>query len=682
VVGASEPVSLAQPLDIAAVVKASQALSSEIELPRLIERLMTIALQSAGADRGLLILADADGHHVEAEARTEGDAIVVRAAAASAPAAEAIVRYVLRTQQTVVLDDVAAQAPDDPYFTDGATRSVLCLPLVRQGVLIGALYLENTLAAHVFSANRAQLLELLASQAAISLENTRLYGDLNDREADIREVLAQLIEGQNLSKTGTFMSSIQTDQQRWSDELYRIYELDPATPPTVEAVRGRVHPDDLMLFDREIARRREGGGSDFTFRILTPAAGVKHLRAVVRLKEYVAGRPIFMGAIQDVTQSQHSEAALKAQESQLRRTNDYLTEAQRISQSGSFTWRVDTDEHLWSDEVYRIFGFDPGTPVSVALIQTVIHPDDVTEVERVIGGAARGLDFDFAFRVVTPAGALKHARVVAHRIGEIADGPMFLGAVQDITESKLAEEALDRARSELAHVARVAALNAMTASIAHEVSQPLSGVLTNASTSVRMLAADPPNVAGAAEASRRIVRDADRAAEVIRRLRAMFQARPTATEIADLNEVALEVIGLSRSELQRRGAALQTQLANDLPSVRIDRVQLQQVILNLLVNAADAMTDVADRPRTILLRTVAFEDGVRLDVRDGGVGLEPAAAVRLFDAFFTTKPQGMGVGLSISRSIVERLDGRIWAAANADGPGATFSFSLPGAPDA
>jgi PAS domain S-box-containing protein len=382
---------------------------------------------------------------------------------------------------------------------------------------------------------------------------------------------------------------------------------------------------------------------------------------------------------QDVTESKLAEAALKAREADLRQAYSYLTEAQRLSRTGSFTWDVYADEHNWSEEIRRTFGFDPDVQVTMGMIRAAVHPEDKAEVERVLGGAAEGRDFDLIFRILTREGEVRHAHIVGHRIEHIAGRPVFLGALQDITESKVAEEAANRARSELAHVARVATLNAMTASIAHEVSQPPSGILTNANTCVRMLAADPPNLAGAADTARRTIRDANRATEVIQRLRAMFSTKAPTMEMADLNEVAREVIALSMGELRRNGALLQTDFADKLPHVSVDRVQLQQVILNLLLNAADAMAGVEDRPRTLLVRTGLHDDGsVKLLVRDSGTGIDPATAGRLFDAFYTTKAKGMGVGLSISRSIIARHDGRLWAEAN-EGPGATFSFCIPSA---
>ncbi len=374
-----------------------------------------------------------------------------------------------------------------------------------------------------------------------------------------------------------------------------------------------------------------------------------------------------------------ADAALQSSEQELREAYAELSEGQRLSKTGSFTSDIRQDRHRWSQEFYRIFEIDPSTPPSLEAIRTRIHPDDLPLYDAAIQHAAEGSGADFDFRVLTPEGELKHLRGVAQPVEYVAHRTIFMGAVQDISERKRAEDALNRARSELAHVARVATLNAMTASIAHEVNQPLSGILTNASTCVRMLAADPPNVLGAAETARRTIRDADRATEVIRRLRGMFSNKPTAIEKVDLNDVANEVIALSASELQQRRALLQTDFQKDLPPVSGDRVQLQQVILNLLLNAADAMAGVLDRPRTLLVKTSLDNEGnVKLAVRDAGVGLNPQSIEKLFEAFYTTKAQGMGVGLSISRSIIQSHDGRLWAEPN-KGPGATFSFYIPAA---
>ncbi len=367
----------------------------------------------------------------------------------------------------------------------------------------------------------------------------------------------------------------------------------------------------------------------------------------------------------------------KRAEAELRRAYDSFADAQRLSRTGSFVTDLVGDDHNWSDEAYRIFEFEPGTKVTVQRIRDIIHPDDLPSFDAVIARGLSGVDVNFAFRIVTSRGAVKHVRGVAHVIEQIEGRPMFVGALQDVTESTVAEEALNRARSELAHVARVTTLSTLTASIAHEVNQPLSGIITNAGTCLRMLDTDPPNVEGARETARRTIRDGNRASEVIMRLRALFSKREFTPESLDLNEATREVIALSLSDLQRNRVVLQSDLAEDLPIITGDRTQLQQVILNLLRNGSDAMLGLHDRPRQLLIRTEG-EDGdrVRVSVRDAGVGVDAQSMNKLFDAFFTTKSDGMGIGLSVSRSIIERHHGRLWAEPN-DGPGSTFSFSIP-----
>jgi signal transduction histidine kinase len=249
-------------------------------------------------------------------------------------------------------------------------------------------------------------------------------------------------------------------------------------------------------------------------------------------------------------------------------------------------------------------------------------------------------------------------------------------------ERKRADEALAKLRSELAHATRVTSLATLTASIAHEVNQPLTGIITNASTCQRMLAAEPPNVDGVREVVRRLLRDGNRASDVVTRLRALFSKKPPAAEPVDLNEATREVIALSRSEVQRAHATLRVQLAEDLPVVMGDRVQLQQVIINLVRNACDAVRDVDAGPREIVIRTSRDEDDqAGFSVRDSGVGFEPNGADKLFNAFYTTKQDGMGIGLSVCRSIIENHRGRLWAVSN-EGSGVTFAFSIPRGPEA
>src|SRR5437016_5705976 len=365
-------------------------------------------------------------------------------------------------------------------------------------------------------------------------------------------------------------------------------------------------------------------------------------------------------------------------EAAVRRSEGFLAEAQHLSRIGSFAWRLATNEITWSEQLYRIFEFDPQVTLTLELIGTRVHPEDLTLLQDMIERASSAAsDFQYEHRLLMPDHSVKYLHMIAHgTLNE--DGELeYIGAVQDVTQRQFSEEALAKARSELAHVARVMSLGALTASIAHEVNQPLSGIITNANTCLRMLAADPPNVDGARETARRTIRDGDRAAAVITRLRSLFSKKDATIESVDLNEATREVIALSLSELQRNRVILRSELADNLPPVAGDRVQLQQVILNLVRNASDAMSGVDDRQRQLLIRTEPDEGGqVRLSVQDAGVGFNPQVTDRLFDSFYTTKNDGMGIGLSVSRSIIASHHGRLWATPN-EGPGATFSFSIP-----
>jgi PAS domain S-box-containing protein len=378
-----------------------------------------------------------------------------------------------------------------------------------------------------------------------------------------------------------------------------------------------------------------------------------------------------------------SEARLAEEKRWLERSEAYMAEAQRLSHTGSWHLNVRTGRVIWSQETYAILGFDPkSTRPSYPLLLERVHPEDRSRLEEIRAAAVREKsDFDAEFRLRMPDGRIKHLHMVAHQSRDQNGDLEYIGGVQDVTERRLSEQALGKLRSEFAQMARVMSLGELTASIAHEVNQPLSSIIINASTCMRMLSADPPDVDGALEIARRTIGDGNRASDVISRLRALFSKKEAVTEMLDLNEAIREVIALSKSELLRNRIILRFELADDLAPVRGDRVQLQQVILNLLRNASDAMSGVDDRPRQLVIRTENDEgDHVRLSVQDAGVGFEPDDADRLFEAFYTTKSGGMGIGLSVSRSIIESHNGRLWATPN-DGPGSTFSFSIPSRPE-
>jgi PAS domain S-box-containing protein len=532
--GKKQAKSADQQLDVVAVVKASQALSSEMLLPRLIERLMTIALQNAGADRGLLILPHESDYRIEAEARADGEEIVLHYGAAAGPAVpEAIVRYVMRTQESVILDDAAKQNlfSGDPYLGLRRQRSILCLPLIRQGALVGLLYLENALASHVFTPDRARLLELLGSQVAISLENSRLYGDLQEREAKVRRLVDSNIIG------------------------ICIFDLD----------RRIMEANDAFLSIVGYSRDDVISGR-LSFTSLTP--------------------PEWAGAEERI-----------------------LAE---LASTG--TWKPTEKDFFRKD----------GSRVPV-----------------LVGGAT---------------------------FGELRlQGVAF---VVDLSERK-------RAEAELAHANRVATMGQLSASIAHEVNQPIAALLTNAETAVRWLARQPPNLEKAKPLIDRIIGDGKRAADIVSRIRDFSKKAPARKEELEINEAILEIMGLTRVAMSEHSVSVKMGLSEGLPHILGDRIQLQQVILNLIINAIEAMSEVSEGSRALLISTSEAESGgVLVAVSDTGPGLPPANLARIFEAFYTTKSSGLGMGLSICRSIVEAHGGRLWATSN-EPHGAVFYVMLP-----
>jgi len=548
-------------LDLSTVIKVSQAVSGEIVSEKLIDTLMRTAIENAGAERGLLFLSRGTELRVEAEGVTGGDGIIVRLADTFADplaAAESIINYVVRTQEAVIVDDAKNPVSIDGYISQPKARSILCLPLINRAKLTGVLYLENRLSPKVFTPARTSVLKLLASQAAISLENTRLYRDLEVREAKIRRLVDANIMG-----------------------------------IVIFSLRG------------EITEANEA-----------------FLRMVGYSREEVV--------------------------------------------SGHMRW-TDLTPVEWHGR------------------------DEVAVAELAATGIFQPFEKEFC-------------RKDGSRVPIMIGGAMFEGSnddgvafALDLSKQKRAEEALLKAQAELAHVARMTTLGELTASITHEINQPLAGIVTNANASLRWLAREAPDLAEARDAIHRIVRDGNRASAVIARTRALIKKAPIAKEPLEINDVIQEVLALTQNELQRHHISVRTQFANDLPSVKADRIQLQQVLLNLVVNAIQAMSTVSDGPRELQLasQTIAEidseeakESGPRPDsvgprpaqvsvtIKDSGPGLDPEHLDHLFDPFFSTKPHGLGIGLTITRSIVEAHGGRVSTKANLP-RGAVFEFTLP-----
>jgi PAS domain S-box-containing protein len=395
------------------------------------------------------------------------------------------------------------------------------------------------------------------------------------------------------------------------------------------------------------------------------------------------GPPAFTGHLRDISERKRNEDALRAAHAQVLQSEERWRSVFENSAVGVALTNLDGRFIATNPVFQKMLGYSEdelkqltslGITCEESLEQNRLLIADLLDGKR--------QQFQIEKRYRCKDGETVWARNNVSIVPGTDRTPRFLMALsEDITRRKLSEEALAKARSELAKVARITSLGVLTASIAHEVNQPLSGIITNSSTCLRMLSADPPNLEGARETVRRTIRDGNRASDVVTRLRSLYSKKEPSPESMNLNEATQEVAELSLSDLQRSGVILRWELAADLPPVVGDRVQLQQVILNLLRNAADAMSAIDDRPRELLVRTERDEDNhVRFSVVDSGVGLTPQTANKIFESFYTTKADGMGMGLSISRSIIEAHQGRLWATAN-HGPGSTFSFAIPCTPE-
>jgi PAS domain S-box-containing protein len=529
-------------LDLATVINVSQAVAGELIVEKLLDTVMRTAIQHAGAERGLLILSRGADQRIAAEATTNGNGIIVQlrdqpVTATALP--EAVLHFVLRTHESVILDD-AVQGPfsADRYISQRQVRSILCLPLLNQAKLIGVLYLENNLSSSAFVRSRIAVLELLASQAAVSLENTRLYRELEQRETKIRRLVdANII--------GIFIFALEGQIIEANDAFLRMVGYDRE-----DLALGLLHRTSLT----------------------PPEWHDRNARTVTELK---------------------------------------------------MTGRVQPFEK----EYFR---------------------KDGSRVPVLIGAAS----FEEC-------------------------GSQGVAFVLDLTDRKRAERAYTQVQIELAHANRVATMGQLTASIAHEINQPIGAAITYANAALNWLSSQPPNLEEAQRALSTIVEAGILAGDVIDRIRALVKKAPPRNDKVDINDAVLEIVELTRREMAKNGISLQMQLAESLPAVQGDRVQLQQVMLNLVINAIEAMSGMSEGPRELLINTRKTEsDEVLLVVRDSGPGLTPESADRLFESFYTTKPGGLGMGLSICHSIIEAHGGRLWASANLP-RGAIFHFTVP-----
>jgi PAS domain S-box-containing protein len=464
------------------------------------------------------------------------------------------------------------------------------------------------------------------------------------------------------------MNDVMTYWNRGAEELYGWKKAE-AVGKISHQLMQTIFPMPLEEITAELLRTRRWEGE----LVHTKKDGTQ---AVVAsrwsLQRDAWGRPVaILETNNDITLRKQAEDAL-------RRSEAYLAEAQRLSLTGSFGWKVSSGALFWSEESFRIFGYDRTTTPSLELVIQRTHPTDVARVRQLIDRVSRdGKDWQLEHQLLLPDGSIKSLQVVARAVTDESGRVEFVGAIMDVSAAKRAEQKLRHAQEELAHMSRVTTLGELTASIAHEVNQPLAAVVTNAEAAMRWLGAEPPKLDKAREVLGEIVKDGVRASDVIHRIRAITKKAPTRMARVDVNEAVLDVITLTRSELLRQGVSLQTQLATGLPLIEGDRIQLQQVILNLTLNAVEAMSSVEEGARGMRISTGReASNGVLVSVRDFGPGLDSQSADRLFEAFYTTKPDGMGMGLPICRSIIEAHGGRLWATAN-EPRGAVFQFTLP-----
>ncbi|MFK4724670.1 PAS domain S-box-containing protein [Bradyrhizobium niftali] len=795
-------------LDLATIMKVSQAVSGEMNLERLVDLLLRTSVEQAGARRGLLIFTRKDGPRINASARTLGDSIIVERCDQPVSASMlplSVLHHVLRTSEIVVLDDAETQPlfSSDPYIRQARIRSVLCVPLLNRTNITGVLYLENNLAPKVFSPRHTAVLKLLASQAAIMVENAVLYRDLEQREAKIRRLVdaniigiftwrippadAQDDQSRLVEANDAFLRMLGYDRDdfvsgrmprtgltpdQWLERdlqtLLELREFGVSQPfekeyfrkdgSRVPVLMGGACFDEtrtegvafvLDLSERK-SKERELRASEERFRTLVqfsfdvywesdaqhrfvrqefaagladaPAPGSeigktrweipylepdadawrKHratLDSHLPFRDFELARPAADGGKRYVSVSglpifdetgrftgyrgvgRHTTERKRAEEA-LRRSEAYLAEAQRLSTSGAFAFN-DKQSLYWSDGLFRIWGFDPAEGIpSREVWWKRVHADDRSRVEQELQNALRRKrDYSIEYRIVLPDGTTKHLRSIGHpsysAAGEFLE---VVGTTIDMTERKRVEGERERLReleADLAHLNRLGVMGELTASLAHEILHPIATARNNARAGMRFLEMSPPNLSEVTEALACIVRDADRAKDIVGRIRDHIKKTPPRNDLFALNEAIGEVIVMVRDAINKGKVAVSTRLKTGLIAVRGDRVQLQQVVLNLVLNAVEAMSSVEEGPRELSISTESGDaDGVLVTVRDTGPGIDSAHLDLVFKPFHTTKATGMGMGLSICQSIIAAHGGRLWVEAGRE-RGAVFRFSLP-----
>ena len=598
----------------------------------------------------------------------------------------------IRTGELCWADDIATDPRFQPWRDEALGRgykSSIALPLKAEGTAFGALTLYADRPHAVDEQTRSHFTEL-ANDLAYGVMAIRTRVERARVEAELRRIEAYLEEGQRLTHTGSWAWNVATRENvYWSPEHYRIFGLDPEKDAqSFETALQKILPEDrtnfIKILDTAIRERTD---FEADWRIPAPDRTLRYLHSVGHPVIDKDGEVVeFVGTLVDVTEQHLARMALEREnvkrrraEDELRRSEAFLAEGQKISRTGSWAWNVTTGEASWSAEHFRIFGLDPKTTTpSYTVFVDRIHPDDRTAFEDMLQTAVRnGSDFEYDIRIVTPDGLIKYVHSLGRLAANGANGAEFIGTVMDVTERRLGEEALRSALADLERASRLSTMGQLTASIGHEINQPLAAIITNADACVLWLDAQRANLEEARRAAARIVRNGHRAADIIKSIRALTRKSAPEMVSLDINDLIGEVIVLMGAEFRRHGVGIETSLPSNLNSVVGDRVQLQQVILNLIMNGIEAMANSKRGQRRLKVRSANGDSGhVVVAVEDSGPGLDLAQADQLFEAFFTTKPDGMGMGLSICRSIIDAHGGRLWASPNRPN-GAIFQFTLP-----
>lgn len=690
-------------LDLATVVNLSRAIFSGIDLNELIHTLMVLALEHAGANRGVLLLKRRDGLRVEAQATTVQDRVEVslpKTQAQDADLPESVLRYVVRTRDSLLLDDASAHSSfsSDDYVRRHDSRSILCLPLVKQMKLIGVLYLENNLASDVFTPARTAVLRLLASQAAMSLETARLYADLQHAES-------LLADAQLLSNTGSFDWHVASGELYWSKESLRIFGYEAGNTPTFAMMLDRVHPDDVthvrLVFDRATRDRQS---FDIEHRLVIPDGSIRHVQVIAHAVADGQGPLRVLGAVKDITVRKQAHAALERSEHRYRSlffdmpVGLWQIEAQpliallkQLRSQGVQDLSAYIDAHPgWLNQAMEMLVVEEANQHAAQMFgaedrRALLGPlpwvwrESPDTFRRVLESRYCGETFfQETTKLPTLDGRIINVLLTIARPASAEDLGIALISLVDLTERIRAQDMLQRLQSDFAHAARISMLGELSASIAHELKQPLAAIAMNSAVGNRWLERETPDLDEAKRTNERIASDAKRAVAIVERIRGMAVRQGPQRSVQLLDALIDEVLVFLAQEIQSRSVTILRQRAPQSPAVLADRVQLQQVVVNLVVNAMQAMESGGTVERKVTIRTDTPNAAtVYCAIEDSGPGVALDDLPRLFQSFFTTKDGGMGMGLPICRSIIDAHGGRIAADNVSDHGGARFYFTLP-----